>query len=197
MCIVNSFTLTFVWISQLKNMQIFRQDKQCYWLESKLLLNVIKNGNKVLYPLPVAFSSLGVSLRFRMLSCGSWVLLGFSSKLSAVWGHGIHWGAALNCASALKLENVQVKPGIVGAFHKSQTLAIEFLFLVSGSWCCFAKSSDKAIRRYRVWWRAFWACHQSCSSSLSTLSARKKSWGIGSSRLCWVGFSFSDPKENY
>lgn len=127
---------------------------------------------------------------FRMLSCGFWVLLNFSSKLSAVCGHGIHWGAALNCALALKLGNVQVKPGIIGAFHKSQTLAIKFLFLVSGSWCCFAKSSDKAIRRYRVWWRAFWAHHQSCSTGISTLSARRKLWENGLSRLCWVGFFF-------
>lgn len=44
---------------------------------------------------------------------------------------------------------------------------------MSASCCCFARSSNKAIRRYRVWWRAFGAHRQSRSSGLSTLSARR------------------------
>lgn len=50
---------------------------------------------------------------------------------------------------------------------------IKFLFLVSTSCCCFARSSNKAIRRYQVWWRAFGAHRQSHISGLSTLSARR------------------------
>lgn len=175
------------------------QDEQLPWLESTFLLNFIKNWNKILHTVTFAFNSLWVLPPFFKQAISQ---LPSSShpcpQALAEWsGHGSHWGASLNYVSSLKLGKLQVKPVIAGAFHKSQALAIEFLFLVSGSCCCFARSSNKAIRRYRVWWRAFRTRSQSCSSGLSSFSARRKRWETGSPELRRVSFCFSEHKENY